>query len=61
MSLQDFLDQLHHAALILECAGMVPLYPSIVGRESALDLIVEDGEAVRAHLGVVLDVLDEPP
>lgn len=61
MSLQNLLDQLHHTALVLESPSMVPFHPSIVGRESALDLIIEDGEAVRAHLGVVLDVLNEPP
>jgi hypothetical protein len=61
MPLQDLLHQLLNAAFVLKRPCRVPLDPRIVRGESPLDLVVQDRKTVRAHFGIILDVLDEPP
>lgn len=61
VSLQNLLDQLGNAALIFESPRVVPCNPSVVGRESSLDLVLQQSQSVGTHFGVILNVLNEPP
>lgn len=61
VTLQNLLDQLGHGAGIGVSLLVVPSDPRVVCREPSLDAVLQDRLAVRAHLGVVLDVLTEPP
>ena len=61
MTLEDLLDDLSDGAGVGVGLGVVPGDPSVVLRESALDRLRQDGETIRGHEGVILDVLQHPP
>lgn len=61
MPLQYLLDQFSDAAFILVRSGAIPSNPGVIRRESALDFVGEDGQTVGSHMGVILDILNEPP
>jgi hypothetical protein len=61
MSLNNLLNQIGNSTLILESTRMIPFNPTVICRESTLDGILQDGESVRTHFSVILDILDEPP
>lgn len=61
MPLQDLLDQFGNAALVLVGPRTIPRNPCVIRRESALDLVRKDGQTIGSHVGVILDVLNEPP
>jgi hypothetical protein len=61
MSLNNLLNQIGNSRLILESTRVIPFNPSIIRRESTLDGILQDGETVRTHFSVILDILNEPP
>lgn len=61
MPLQDLLDQFSNAVLILVGSRAIPSNPGVIRRESALDLVRKNGQTVGGHVGVILDVLNEPP
>lgn len=61
MSLNDLLDDLSDRARPRVSFGRVPFDPGVVLRESTLDRVRQDGEAVGRLRNVVLDVFDKPP
>jgi hypothetical protein len=61
MTLNDLLNKLRDRRLVLESPWVIPFNPSVVRWESPLDGILQKLSSVRAHLGVILDILDEPP
>jgi hypothetical protein len=61
MPLNNLLNQIGNSTLILESTRMIPFNPTVIRRESTLDGILQDGETVRAHFSVILNILDKPP